>query len=156
MKIDKENDSVGAVLLIGNETQRPLKPTDDNTDALLQPPWTDDKHRVSVQSTSMIGMITEKRRRLWKSLPPWLAEEADLKDASDPFLDRPSTDTPVSDRTELVVTFLLVDRMTRILSNLIHPHSLLSMPSIVSHRIHTKTPVLKLMCPLRPVTPLRK
>ena len=69
---------------------------------------------------------------------------------------RPSTDTPVSDRTELVVTFLLVDRSTKILSDLIHPHSLLSMPSIVSHRIHTKTPVLKLMCPLRPVTPLRQ
>ena len=41
----------------------------------------------------MFGMIAEKRRRLWKSRPPWLEEEADLKDASGPFLNRRSTNT---------------------------------------------------------------
>ena len=83
MKINKENDSVGAVPLTGNKTQRPLKPTNNNTDTSLQPPWTDDKEGASVQLTHMIDMTTKKPRRLWKPRPLWAIKEANHKDAND-------------------------------------------------------------------------
>ena len=55
----KENNRVVAVSLTGvtgDGTKRRRKQTDDNTDVSLQPPWTDDKHHVSVQLPSMFGM----------------------------------------------------------------------------------------------------
>ena len=134
------------------------------TNALLQPAMTAANYGV----ISMMRTIAELSCWLLKSWHPWEEEEANQEDASGQYLDPPLTNTPVSNRSELVLTFLLMDGATKTLSDRIHPRRLItllhwieliglpSMPSIVVRQIPTKTPVLKLMCPPRPVTPLRQ
>ena len=83
MNINTDNANVWAVPSTVNKTNDSLQLTADNTDALLQLRWTDDKTVASVQLTYMINMTAMKPCLLWKPRPVWANKEANHKDVND-------------------------------------------------------------------------